>query len=666
MTSRGCGTNAIPPEGDDQDLPAARDASPAKTSTRQTRGSVAANNKSATFAKPKSTTSSTARLEPSEKPLHDGNILERLGRFPGLSPPRLTTEDEEEDESDHSVTQEQDLPRPTQAVTKYQRSNNTVAKSSTNRRQNSKKEVKGKIIAAVDLELQYIGPDKWLWGSGIPATAKRLQWFKLELEPDTRNDYSRLEDGYPDERAARRTRRQTPETLTRDYLTSLRIHFEHMLSKVLGAGSLATTPIEYVLTVPAIWTDLAKSRTKACAEEAGMGPAAALKTTSEPEAAAVWAFHEMASYGLEKGDTFVVCDAGGGTVDLITYEILALSPSLRIVEVAKGEGGMCGSTMLDRRFASFLIGKFGSHEMWSESLLQEAKTTFKNDIKTGFTGCKKEEWDVPVPGLSNSTDDDPDRIRHSRYSMKGSDIHDIFEPVIQEIINLVRQQIELSKDVGADIKAVIMVGGFGENLYLYERLRKVLARQQIEVRMSPQAWTAVVRGALIRGLENAKSKKALGTVAGRIARSFYGTECAREYERSKHRKSERYVREREVYQIKYRKVAEKKPIHSHYHVERPVPRPPGKKLEPVKITIVKCDDDKAPTIVGKGQVREIARLEVPLNRLPKKNFEIRHGQDGQQWYIIDFALRATCHSAETYYDLMYKGKNYGRVIAEYV
>lgn len=71
--------------------------------------------------------------------------------------------------------------------------------------------------------------------------------------------------------------------------------------------------------------------------------------------------------------------------------------------------------------------------------------------------------------------------------MKGSDIHDIFEPVVQEIINLVRQQIGLSKEVGADIKAVIMVGGFGENLYLYERLRKVLVRQQIEVRVSPQA-----------------------------------------------------------------------------------------------------------------------------------------------------------------------------------
>ena len=220
-------------------------------------------------------------------------------------------------------------------------------------------------------ELEYIGADNWLWGSGIPASAKRLQCFKLELQPDTTKDYSRLEDEYPDERAARRTPQQTPEKLTKDYLTSLRIHFEHMLSKVLGPGSLTTTPIEYVLTVPAIWTDLAKSKTKLCAEQAGMGSAAELNIIPEPEAAAVWAFHEMAPYSLEKGETFVVCDAGGGTVDLITYEIVALRPSLRIVEVAKGEGGMCGSTILDRRFALFLAGKFGDHEMWSESLLEE-------------------------------------------------------------------------------------------------------------------------------------------------------------------------------------------------------------------------------------------------------------------------------------------------------
>lgn len=71
--------------------------------------------------------------------------------------------------------------------------------------------------------------------------------------------------------------------------------------------------------------------------------------------------------------------------------------------------------------------------------------------------------------------------------MKGSDIHNIFEPVIKEIISLVSQQVELSEEVGANVKAVIMVGGLGENLYLYERLRKVLAYQNIGVQVSPQA-----------------------------------------------------------------------------------------------------------------------------------------------------------------------------------
>ena len=71
--------------------------------------------------------------------------------------------------------------------------------------------------------------------------------------------------------------------------------------------------------------------------------------------------------------------------------------------------------------------------------------------------------------------------------MKGSDIYNIFEPVIKEIISLVTQQIELSKGVGANVKAVIMVGGLGESLYLYERLRKVLAYQDIGVQVSPQA-----------------------------------------------------------------------------------------------------------------------------------------------------------------------------------
>ncbi|KAL8846467.1 MAG: hypothetical protein Q9221_008451 [Calogaya cf. arnoldii] len=691
-------TNCLPQLDDDRDLPATGGILPAKISTRQTFGSFASDNNSRPSIEslerqtvtPKPTASATARLPTSKQSMSSGNILERLGSFPGLSTPPPTIEDDDKDESDHNVTQEEDSAGPALVATKRQKSNSATAKAKTSRRKYAEKEVKGKIIAAVDFGTTYSGI---CWAhTELPENSKLItKW------PDTKS-----EEGHSGEKIATYTLRElqysgpnkwTSEGVPRrtscatnsptdprdthyGLFSSLRKHFEYMLSKVLGAGSLSTTTIEYVLTVPAIWSELAKSKTKACAEAAGMGSADELQMIPEPEAAAVWAFHEMASFGLEKGDAFVVCDAGGGTVDLITYEIKALNPSLRIVEVAKGEGGMCGSTMLDRRFATFLRGKFGNHPGWSENMLEEAKTAFKDRIKTGFTGNKTDEWEVPVPGLPNSFDNDPDPIRHSRYYLKGSDLYDIFEPVIQEITAMVLQQIEISKKVGADIKAVVMVGGFGENLYLYQRLQKAVTPQHIQVRMSPQAWTAVVRGALIRGLEEAKSKKALGTVVGRIARYSYGTECAREYKASERCESDRKwsnannrweVNTYEWFIKKHSKVTEKNPINSHYHVERLVPRPRNKALEQAKITIVKCEDDQAPMIVGKGgQVKEVTHLTVPLQKLPKKDFKVRQGEDGQDWWIIDFTLRATCHSAETYYDVTHNGKTYERVTTEYV
>lgn len=37
---------------------------------------------------------------------------------------------------------------------------------------------------------------------------------------------------------------------------------------------------------------------------------------SEPEAAAIYALDRIDKHDLQIGDTFVLCDAGGGTVDL--------------------------------------------------------------------------------------------------------------------------------------------------------------------------------------------------------------------------------------------------------------------------------------------------------------------------------------------------------------
>lgn len=104
----------------------------------------------------------------------------------------------------------------------------------------------------------------------------------------------------------------SPTKLATDYLTALRDHAEYMLQTFLTEMALKRTPREYVISVPAVWTDMARHLTTTCAVNAGMGPAGKLHIVSEPEAAAMYAFKEMNSCGLDEGDTFVVCDAGGG------------------------------------------------------------------------------------------------------------------------------------------------------------------------------------------------------------------------------------------------------------------------------------------------------------------------------------------------------------------
>lgn len=76
------------------------------------------------------------------------------------------------------------------------------------------------------------------------------------------------------------------------------------------------------------------------------------------------------------GDSFVLCDAGGGTVDLISYTITQLQPKLSIVEASPGTGGLCGSTFLNRRFAEFLTAKVGKEDGWDAELLAEAMERF--------------------------------------------------------------------------------------------------------------------------------------------------------------------------------------------------------------------------------------------------------------------------------------------------
>lgn len=65
----------------------------------------------------------------------------------------------------------------------------------------------------------------------------------------------------------------------------------------------------------------------------------------------------------------------------------------------------------------------------------------------------------------------------------------IFDPVVDEVLKLVMGQINASKN---PIKAVLMVGGFGQNAYLRDCIRQFVASKGIEVMQSPNGYVALL------------------------------------------------------------------------------------------------------------------------------------------------------------------------------
>ncbi|OBT67817.1 hypothetical protein VE03_02422 [Pseudogymnoascus sp. 23342-1-I1] len=502
----------------------------------------------------------------------------------------------------------------------------------------------------VPTELRYTD-DGTEWGFQISPTIDRHQWFKLGIA-----ESRTLAGG------------GTPEELTTDYLTKLYEHIMYTLEQKIGPAVLRKVPLEFCLTVPAIWSESAKEKTLKACQKAGLRSNSEILLVSEPEAAAICALHGLDPHGLDIGDTFVLCDAGGGTVDLISYTITALHPILQVKEAAGGTGDLCGSTFLNRRFGDYLTRKLGGEAGWDNEILAEAMDKFDTVIKKQYAPQidGDDGYTILVPGLGNNP---KLGILRGRYTIKPADMKAIFEPVIKKVIDLVNGQISASE---RKIRAVLLVGGFGQNNYLKERLRAALG--ELEVLQPPNAWTAVVRGAVMMGLSRANPRLSSVSVMSRAARKHYGVELHVSYESTIHNKSEMYWCERhEAYRVramhwlicKGDAVEENKPHEITFRTGFPISE--GK---PKSATLtIWADPSSLEAPVHNGpSVSKLVTLEADLTHLQKSDLDktIQTYEDGLEYYVIAGSIEATFFSASTKYVLRYQGKRYDTLKAEYV
>ncbi|KAK3683355.1 hypothetical protein B0T22DRAFT_246203 [Podospora appendiculata] len=532
----------------------------------------------------------------------------------------------------------------------------------------SKSILEGEYSDKVPTKLRYTGNKNIEWGFSIPVTAPSdqiVEWFKLDLDPSLQS----LGDTVAST-AARGG--HNVDKLVTDYMSALGDHLMYTIREKLGESVVKTTPLEFVVTVPAIWSDLAKEKTKkACQEATGLSATKSpIHLISEPEAAAIYALHGLDPHGLKIGESFVICDAGGGTVDLISYTITNLKPILEVQEATPGTGALCGSTFLNMRFAKFIKHKLGKQPGFDEEVLSEAMEKFEKTVKRQFTLSTPpdETYTIPVGGLANNKELG---ISRGRYSLKASDLQMIFEPVVQEVIKLVQDQISSS---AVPIRAVLLVGGFGASNYLKERLRNAIDKK-IRIMQPPNAWLAVVHGAVMKGLANSSPDSlTMVKVQNRKARKHYGTEWRTRFDEKlhSHLRDKRHwcgldgcwkVYTMEWFIKKGDAVSENEPFFTSFVWTGPVSQG---RIRKVKMDIYADRSSRAAPISRDDDVSLLCHVEADVSHIPEANLRRRKGTDGQWYYDLSCKIEAVYLSASTQYTLIFNDQRYNSVTAEYV
>jgi hypothetical protein len=224
------------------------------------------------------------------------------------------------------------------------------------------------------------------WGYGIGDNAYVIRWTKLELEPPSllnalktlRRTLLEAEQlGFTDENVLQnqipRHLIRTPPDVMTDYLTEVAACVRRDIESKRDRDTVGKFPMDFVITHPAKWDDRAKNLTFRAVNTAFEHVFPELETklgniylATEPEACAHYTMRSGQDEGirsLRRGDCFMVVDAGGGTVDLVSYRVDEVAPHFRVTKVTEVSGGQCGATCVDNDFLyNFLPRKLNQHE----------------------------------------------------------------------------------------------------------------------------------------------------------------------------------------------------------------------------------------------------------------------------------------------------------------
>ncbi|XP_060606844.1 heat shock 70 kDa protein 12A-like [Ruditapes philippinarum] len=283
--------------------------------------------------------------------------------------------------------------------------------------------------------------------------------------------------------------------------------------------------IQWVLTVPAIWTPPAKQFMRECAIEAGI-QSQNLMIALEPEAASLYCKYftipkpkdgkaESKVLSLfEPGARYMVVDAGGGTIDIIVHEVCT-DGTLR--EIFQANGGNWGGTVVDKAFQDFLTGIVGKivmkrfqdehkddfldlqreFEVRKRSITPDLKSKVKLKIPVSLSNIYKDVNSKSVKEKIERDDELNGKVKFTadKILFDSSLFKNFFSFTTEHLTEHMKSI--LHEEATANTNTILMVGGFSESQMLFKAVKSSFVDKNIL--LPEDAGLSVLKGAVIYG-----------------------------------------------------------------------------------------------------------------------------------------------------------------------